>query len=94
MLLNVGDLETFERFVKLCAGRIGQLPNASSLASDAGISVDTARRWFAVLKTSCLVFLLPPHHRNFGKRVIRSLKLYFPTRRRPACCSGSERPSS
>ena len=77
VLLNVGDLETFERFVKLCAGRIGQLLNASSLASDAGVSVDTARRWLSVLKTSFLVFLLPPHHRNFNKRVIRSPKLYF-----------------
>ena len=76
-LVNVGDLDVFERFVKLCAGRIGQLLNASSLASDCGISVDTARRWLSVLKTSFLVFLLPPHHRNFNKRIIRSPKLYF-----------------
>jgi len=76
-LLNVGDLTTFERFVRLCAGRIGQLLNTSSLASDAGVSVDTARRWISVLKTSFLVFLLPPHHRNFSKRVIKSPKLYF-----------------
>ena len=76
-LLNVGDLEVFERFVKLCAGRIGQLLNSSSLASDCGVSVDTARRWLSVLKTSFLVFLLPPHHRNFSKRIIKSPKLYF-----------------
>ena len=76
-LVNVGDLDVFERFVKLSAGRIGQLLNASSLASDCGISVDTARRWLSVLKTSFLVFLLPPHHRNFNKRIIRSPKLYF-----------------
>ena len=75
--MNVGDLETFERFLKLCAGRLGQLLNASALASDCGIAVDTARRWLSVLKTSFLVFLLPPHFRNFSKRVIKSPKLYF-----------------
>ncbi len=76
-LLQVGDLETFERFLVLCAGRTGQLLNFSSLASDTGISVDTARRWISILKTSFLVFLLRPHHANFNKRVIRSPKLYF-----------------
>ena len=76
-LVNVGDLETFERFLKLCAGRVGQLLNASALASDCGIAVDTARRWLSVLKTSFLVFLLPSHFRNFSKRVIKSPKLYF-----------------
>jgi hypothetical protein len=63
-LSNIGDLETFERFLALCAGRAAQLLNFSGLASDCGISVDTARRWVSVLKTSFLVFLLPPHHRN------------------------------
>jgi len=76
-LVNIGDLETFERFVKLCTGRIGQLLNYSSLASDCGIAVDTAKRWISVLKTSFLVFLLQPHYRNFNKRIIKSPKLYF-----------------
>jgi predicted AAA+ superfamily ATPase len=76
-LVNVGDLDTFERFLRLCAGRIGQLLNASALASDCGIAVDTARRWLSVLKTSFLVFLLSPHFRNFSKRIIKSPKLYF-----------------
>lgn len=76
-LVNIGDLETFERFLKLCAGRIGQLLNYSSLASDCGVAVDTARRWISVLKTSFIVFMLPPHYRNFNKRVIKSPKLYF-----------------
>ena len=76
-LVNIGDLETFERFVRLCAGRIGQLVNSSSLASDCGVAVDTARRWISILKTSFIIFLLPPHHRNFNKRVIKSPKLYF-----------------
>ncbi len=76
-LVNIGDLETFERFLALCAGRTGQLLNYSSLAADCGIAVDTARRWISVLKTSFIVFLLRPHHRNFNKRLIKSPKLYF-----------------
>jgi predicted AAA+ superfamily ATPase len=76
-LVNLGDLETFERFLALCAGRTGQLLNYSSLASDCGVAVDTARRWISVLKTSFAVFLLRPHHRNFNKRIIKSPKLFF-----------------
>lgn len=77
MLLNIGDLLTFERFLRLCAGRTAQILNYSALASDCGIAVDTARRWVSVLVTSFLVFLLPPHHRSFNKRVIKSPRLYF-----------------
>lgn len=76
-LSNIGDLDAFERFLALCAGRAAQLLSYSGLASDCGISVDTARRWISVLKTSFIVFLLPPHHRNFNKRVVKSPKLYF-----------------
>jgi len=76
-VLNVGDLETFGRFVRLCAGRCGQLLSLSSLASDAGISHTTARRWLSILETSFLVYLLRPHHRNFNKRLVKSPKLYF-----------------
>ena len=76
-LVNIGDLESFERFIRLCAGRIGQLVNFSAIASDCGVSVDTARRWISVLKTSFILFLLLPHHRNFNKRIIKSPKLYF-----------------
>ncbi len=76
-LSNIGDLEVFERFLALCAGRAAQLLSYSGLASDGGISVDTARRWLSVLKTSFILFLLPPHHRNFNKRVVKSPKLYF-----------------
>ncbi len=76
-LSNIGDLDLFERFLALCAGRAAQLLSYSGLASDCGISVDTARRWISVLKTSFIVFLLPPHHRNFNKRVVKSPKLYF-----------------
>ena len=76
-LVNIGDLERFERFLMLVAGRTGQLLNYSALANDCGIAVDTAKRWISVLKTSFLIFLLQPHHRNYNKRIIKSPKLYF-----------------
>lgn len=76
-ILNVGDLEAFQRFVRLCAGRSGQLLNLSSMASDCGIAHSTARQWLSVLEASFLVFLLRPHHANFSKRLIKSPKLYF-----------------
>lgn len=76
-LVNVGDLETFERFLRLCAGRVGQILNFAGLACDCGVSVDTARRWISILKTSFIVFLLAPYHRNFNKRIIKSPKLFF-----------------
>ncbi len=77
LLLNVGDLNAFDRFVRLCAGRVGQLVNYDSLASDAGISQPTAKAWLSVLQTSYICFLLEPHYRNFSKRIIKSPKLYF-----------------
>lgn len=76
-LLNVGDIEGFGRFVRLCAGRSGQLLNASSLAADAGVSHTTVRRWLSILEASFVVYLLRPHHRNFNKRIVKSPKLYF-----------------
>ncbi|MCX6543801.1 MAG: ATP-binding protein [Acidobacteria bacterium] len=76
-LLAVGDIELFGRFVRLCAGRSGQLLNLSSLGSDAGVAQPTARRWLSVLVASGLVHLLQPHHANFSKRLIKSPKLYF-----------------
>jgi predicted AAA+ superfamily ATPase len=76
-VLNVGNLLTFQRFVSMCAARSGQLLNLHSLASDCGISQPTARHWLTVLQASHLVALLPPHHRNFGKRLVKTPKLYF-----------------
>jgi hypothetical protein len=76
-VLNVQDLSTFQRFLRLCAGRSGQLLNLSALAGEAGIAQSTARAWMSVLEASDLVFLLPPYHRNFGKRLVKSPKLYF-----------------
>jgi predicted AAA+ superfamily ATPase len=76
-VLNVKDVTTFQRFLRLCAGRSGQLLNLSALAGEAGISHSTARAWLSVLESSDLVFLLPPYHRNFGKRLVKTPKLYF-----------------
>ena len=76
-VLSVGDLEAFGRFVRLCAGRNGQLLNLSSLASDCGITHTTAKRWISVLEASFIAVLLRPYHKNFGKRLIKSPKLFF-----------------
>jgi predicted AAA+ superfamily ATPase len=76
-IVHVGDIESFGRFVRLCAGRNGQLLNLASLASDAGISHSTAQRWISILESSFLITLLRPHHANFGKRLIKAPKLYF-----------------
>lgn len=76
-LINVRDLSTFQRFVKMCAARTGQLLNLSSLASDCGVTHNTAASWLSVLEDSYLVHLLRPHHRNFNKRLVKTPKLYF-----------------
>jgi len=76
-LLKVQDLETFQRFLRLCSGRSGQILSLSSLATDCGITHNTARAWISVLEASYILFLLPPHHANFSKRLIKSPKLYF-----------------
>jgi predicted AAA+ superfamily ATPase len=74
---NIGNLETFQRFVRLCAGRSGQLLNLSSLGADCGISHTTAKQWISILQAGFIIHLLPPHHTNFSKRIIKSPKLYF-----------------
>lgn len=76
-LTQVGDLEAFGRFVRLCAGRAGGLLNLSSLGNDCGISHDTARRWLSVLEASFVTFRLQPYYRSFNKRLTRRTKLYF-----------------
>ncbi|RJP96336.1 MAG: ATP-binding protein [Desulfobacteraceae bacterium] len=76
-LINIGDLESFRRFMGLCAGRVGQLLNLSSLAVDCGITHTTAKRWLSVLETGFITTLLRPHYQNFNKRLVKSPKLYF-----------------
>jgi hypothetical protein len=74
---NIHDLNTFQTFIKLCAGRIGQLLNLSSLAADCGISQPTVRQWLTILEASYIVYRIQPHHRNFNKRLVKMPKLYF-----------------
>ena len=76
-LVYVRDLNVFQRFVRLCAARSGQLLNLTTLGADCGISGVTAREWLSVLEASYLVLRVPPHHRNFGKRLVKTPKLYF-----------------
>jgi len=76
-LVNVRDLSTFQRFVKMCAARTAQLLNLSSLASDCAISHNTAASWISVLEASYIIHLLRPHYRNFNKRLVKTPKLYF-----------------
>ncbi len=76
-LINVQDLTTFQRFLRLCAGRTGNLLNLNALAGEAGITYKVAQSWMSVLQSSDLIYLLPPYHKNFGKRLVKSPKLYF-----------------
>lgn len=76
-MINIQDLSAFQRFVRLCAARTGQLLNLTSLVNDCGISVNTAKAWLSVLEASYIIYLLRPHHRNFRKRLVKSPKLYF-----------------
>lgn len=77
LIKNISDLTTFTQFVRLCAGRVGQLLNYTSLANDVGISPNTAKAWLSVLEASYILYRLRPYHRNFNKRLIKSPKLYF-----------------
>ncbi len=77
LLQNIHDLTLFIRFLKLCAGRIGQLLNMNSLANDCGVSPNTAKSWVSVLEASFIIFLLQPHFKNFNKRLVKMPKLYF-----------------
>ena len=76
-LIAIRDLGLFQRFVRMCAARTGQLLNLTALGADCGISAVTARQWLTVLEASYLVVLLRPYHRNFGKRLVKTPKLYF-----------------
>jgi predicted AAA+ superfamily ATPase len=74
---NIEDLGEFQTFIKLCAGRIGQLINYTSLAQDCGIAHTTVYKWLTVLEASYIIFLLQPYHKNFSKRLVKNPKLYF-----------------
>jgi hypothetical protein len=70
-------LRNFERFIRACAARCGQLLNLSELGRDVGISSPTAKQWLSVLQASNVIYLLEPYYRSKGKRISKSPKLYF-----------------
>ena len=76
-LAAIGNLDLFDRYVRLLAGRVGQLLNLSSLGSDCGVAQPTAAAWLSILKASYICLTLEPHFRNFSKRIIKTPKPYF-----------------
>jgi len=77
LIKNINDVSVFIRFLKLCAGRTGQLLNILSIANECGISHTSAQSWLSILETSNIIYLLKPYYKNFNKRLIKSAKLYF-----------------
>lgn len=76
-VMQIKDLNLFTTFLKVCAGRTGQLFNASAIANEIGIDYKTVQSWLSILETSFIVFRLNPWHTNFNKRVVKTPKLYF-----------------
>ncbi len=76
-LINLKDVAQFQKFMKLVAGRVGQLIDYSSLAGDVGVSATTIKHWLSILEASFILYKLPPYFENFGKRVIKTPKYYF-----------------
>ncbi|MFA4982210.1 MAG: ATP-binding protein [Candidatus Omnitrophota bacterium] len=77
LIKNIGDLNVFQKFLKLCAGRIGQILNLSSLGNECGITHNTAKAWISILESCYIIFLLAPYYKNFNKRLVKMPKLYF-----------------
>lgn len=75
--INLKDLRTFQQFLTLLAGRVGQVVNFTSISNDVGVSANTVKNLIGVLKASFVVWDLPPYFENIGKRVIKSPKIYF-----------------
>src|SRR5690606_2379858 len=76
-IVNISNLFLFQKFMRLAAGRIGQLLNFTSFATELGVDLKTVKSWFSILETSFIVFFLQPHHQNFSKRLVKTPKLYF-----------------
>ena len=76
-LVNIRNFTAFETFIKLLAGRVGQLVNMQSLSNDVGVSSTTISEWLSILEASYIIFRLPPYFENFGKRLTKSAKIYF-----------------
>jgi predicted AAA+ superfamily ATPase len=93
-ILNVGNLRDFDRFLRAVALRTGQILSFSDLARDVGIAPNTAKQWISVLQTSGQIVLLEPYHRNLGKRLVKSPKLYMADTGLAAFLMGFETPES
>ena len=76
-LVNVDNLRTFQKFMQLCAARVGQLLNITNLAESCDIHKSTVEKWLSILEASYIIFLLSPHHQNFNKRATKTPKIYF-----------------
>ena len=76
-IVNIKNLNLFERFVALLAGRVGQIVNLASLSAETGVSATTIGEWLSILESAFLVFRLPPYFSNISKRVVKSPKIYF-----------------
>ncbi|HNU42866.1 MAG TPA: ATP-binding protein [Cyclobacteriaceae bacterium] len=74
---NVTDTLLFTRFLQLCAGRVAQQLNTTSLSNECGIDARTVQNWLGILESSYVIFMLQPHHKNFNKRIVKTPKLYF-----------------
>lgn len=74
---DITNLNSFQKFIKMCAGRSGQLLNLSSLSIDCGVSHNTIKSWISILEASFIIYLLYPHYKNFNKRLVKMPKLYF-----------------
>ena len=76
-IINIKDLSNFQKFLRLCASRVGQILNKHSISNELGISIHTVTSWLSILEASYITVLLQPYYENFGKRIIKSPKLYF-----------------
>lgn len=76
-LSEIRNLDLFERFMRLLAGRVGQLVNLNAMSGEVGVSSVTLQQWCSVLEASYIIFRLPPYYQNFGKRLVKTPKLYF-----------------
>lgn len=76
-IIRLKDINLFDKFMRLIAGRVGQIINYQSLAGDVGVDAKTVKEWLSILEASFILFKLPPYFENFGKRVIKSPKYYF-----------------
>lgn len=74
---NIENLNIFRKFMRLCAGRVGQLLNISSLANDCGIEHKTVKAWLSLLEATYIIFMVHPYYKNLGKRLVKSPKMYF-----------------